>query len=98
MQLAELSKSPELIKISLDDEATIKEFGEALEFYTFDRQPMDVFMSLAGASTNDPTKMITALKPMILDQDGKEVIKDDKIIPSHILIRVYTKLVARLGN
>lgn len=98
MQLTELSKTPELIKISLDDEATIAEFGEALEFYTFDRQPMDVFMNLASATKDDPTKMITALKPMILDQDGKEVIKGDKIIPSHILIRVYGKLVTRLGN
>ena len=47
MKLSQLTAKPQLIEISLDDEATIKEFGEPVTFSTWDRQNMDTFMKLA---------------------------------------------------
>ena len=49
MKLSQITAEPKLIEIALDDEATVKEYGEALTFHTWDRQPMEVFMRLANA-------------------------------------------------
>ena len=48
MKLSEITKKPQLIEVLIDDEETVKEFGEALTFHTWDRQPMDVFIKLAN--------------------------------------------------
>jgi hypothetical protein len=48
MKLAELAKKPQLIKVTITDEDIVTEFGEALEFWTWDRQPMDTFLKLAS--------------------------------------------------
>ena len=58
MKLSQLTAKPQLIQIVIDDEETVTEFGEQLEFYTWDRQPMDVFMKLANAQSSDATGII----------------------------------------
>lgn len=84
--------------ISLDDEDTIKEYNEPLEFYTYDIQPLDVFLKLAAAKQDDPAGMIKALRPMILTDKGEPIIKGEHMIPTHILVKCITKLVERLGK
>lgn len=98
MKLNELSKEPKLLLIALDDEATISEYGEPLEFYTWDRQPLDVFMKLASAKHTDPASMIDAIRPMILDETGTQVIRGNNMIPANIMVKAITKLVKELGN
>jgi hypothetical protein len=98
MNLSELSKEPVLIEFSIDDEATVKEYGEPLTFYSWDRQPLDVFMKLASAKHNDPGSMIDAIRPMILNSEGKQIIQGNFVLPSHILVKAITKLVKQLGN
>lgn len=98
MKLSQLSKSPELIMISLDDEDTVKQYGEPLEFYTLDRQPLDLFTRLAAVNQADTSEMIDLVRHMILDENGKEVIQGDQMIPAPVLIRAISKLVGTLGN
>lgn len=98
MQLSDISKAPQLIKMVVDDEDTIKEFGEAVEFYTYDRQPLDSFLKLATAKQDDTASMIKAVRPLILDQDGNQIINAERTIPTKLLLRVIAKLVELLGN
>jgi hypothetical protein len=98
MKLSQLAAKPQLIKIELDDEDTVKEYGESLEFYTWDRQPLETFMKLAGSKEGDSTSMISVVKTLILDEDGKEIIKDDLMLPASILIKVVSKIVDALGK
>jgi hypothetical protein len=42
MKLEKLASKPQLIKLIIDDAEIIEEFGEPLEFWTWDRQPIDV--------------------------------------------------------
>ena len=98
MQLSQIASKPQLIKMILDDEETIKEFGEAVEFYTWDRQPMDVFMKLATVSNKDPELMIGIIRTLILDEAGKEIVTKDAMLPSSILLRVVGKVVDLLGK
>ena len=98
MKLSQLSAKPQLIDVHLDDEDTIKEFGEAIEFWTWDRQPMDVFMKLASASGNDTGNIINIVRTLILDEKGKEILKDDAMLPTHVLMKAIAKVTELLGK
>ena len=98
MKLAQLAAKPQLIKLVIEDEATIKEFGEAIEFYTWDRQPLETFMKLANATQNDIPVMIGIIRTLILDEAGKEIIKGDNMLPSHVLLKVISKITETLGK
>lgn len=98
MKLNQLAAKPQLIKITLDDDAIVKEYGEPIEFWSWDRQPLDVFMKLANSTTNDPAQMIGIVRTMILDEDGKEIIKEDSMLPTPVLIKVIAKIVDSLGK
>jgi hypothetical protein len=98
MKLSELAKKPQLIKISMDDEDIISEFGEALEFWTWDRQPMDVFMKLANVNSDNAGSIIEAVRQLVLDETGHPVLTTDAMLPTKVMMRVLTRVVENLGK
>lgn len=98
MKLSQLAAKPQLIKVELNDEDTVKEFGEAVEFWTWDRQPLDVFMKLANSDQADAAGMIEIVRTLILDEDGKQVINGEAMLPSTVLIKSISKIVETLGK
>lgn len=98
MKLSQLTAKPQLIEVSLDDQDTINEYGEAITFHTWDRQPMDVFMKLANATSGDTSGIINIVRTLILDEKGKEVLKDDAMLPTHVLMKAIGKVTELLGK
>lgn len=98
MKLNQLAAKPQLIMLTLDDEDTVKEFGEPLEFYTWDRQPLDTFMKLANASKSDVSGMIDIVRTLILDEAGKEIITKEVMLPAAVLLKAIGKIVETLGK
>jgi hypothetical protein len=98
MKLSKLAAKPQLIKITIDDEATVKEFGEAVDFWIYDRQPMNVFMSLASMDEKNIAGLVDILKQMIYDEDGKLMLKDGIELPLNIMMKVMEKIMEKLGN
>ena len=97
MKLVNIAKTPQLIRLELDDEETIQEFGEPLEFWCYDRQPLDTFMKFANRQ-GDASVMIDLVTALILNEDGTPVMKDGLILPTKIMVRVASKLMETLGN
>ena len=98
MKLSQLTAKPQLIQIVIDDEETITEFGEQLEFYTWDRQPMDVFMKLANAQNSDATGIIEIVRTLILDEAGNQILSNDNMLPVNILMKAIGKVTDLLGK
>lgn len=98
MKLNQLAAKPQLIQLTLDDEDIMKEYGEPLEFWTWDRQPLDVFMKLANTTQQDAATMIDVVRQLILDENGKKIIQDDAVLPTTILIKAISKIVDMLGK
>lgn len=99
MKLNSLIAKPQLIKCSLDDEDTIKEFGEAIEWWIWDRQPLDSFLKFATAdNTTSGGQIISLLREMILDEEGKPLLEGDSTLPTNVLMRVMTKMTEVLGK
>ena len=87
-----------MVKIELSDEDIVAEYGEPLEFWTWDRQPIDVFMKLASLDVKDTANVIDALRQLVLDEDGKSILSAEQSLPSKVLMRVITRLVEDLGK
>lgn len=98
MKLAELSQKPKLLKVMIDREDIIEKYGEELEFFVYDRQPLDVFSKLANANTGDLGGTTMLLKDLILDEDGNCVMKEDNILPMDVMIEAIKLIGDRLGK
>jgi len=98
MKLTQLAAKPQLVKIELTDEDTIKEYGEALEFWIWDRQPMDKFVRLAQMRGEDMSELITAVNEMVLDEEGNPVVKDGLMLPTNVMTKVIGRVVETLGK
>ena len=99
MKLSQIAAKPKLIEVSIDDEEVIKEYAEALTFYTWDRQPMDVFTRMANLSeSNDISGLLDIVRTLVLDEDGKEILTKESTLPTSILMKVIQKVTEHLGK
>jgi len=85
MELGQLAQKPQLVKLTIDDETIVEKYGDSLEFYMYDRQPLDVFAKLANFDQNDPGGIIQILKTVILNKEGEEVMKDGLQLPMDVV-------------
>jgi hypothetical protein len=98
MKLSQLAAQPQLQKIILDDEATVKEYGEAIEFWVYDRQDMDTYMKMATLKDNDFSQITGLVKDMILDEKGNPILDGKRQLPVALMIKVVERVVQNLGN
>lgn len=98
MKLSEISSIPKLVEVTLEDKDTIKEYGEPLVFYTYDRQPMDVFVRLANVNENNTGDLIDIIKHLIMNEDGKPILTDNNMLPIKIMMKAIAKVTEQLGK
>ena len=73
MKLSELAKKPQLQKITITKPELVEKYGDELEFFIFDRQPLDVFTKLADVDQNNIGQYIDILQDLILNENGDKV-------------------------
>ena len=98
MKLEQLAAKPQLVKITLDDNEVLDLYGEALEFWTWDRQPMNTFIKLAAVDTANYASVMEAVKDLVLNEEGKPIIVGDVTLPARVLMLCMTKIVEGLGK
>ena len=98
MKLSQLSSEPKLIEITIDDKETVEQFGEAITFHTWDRQPMEVFTKLANITDKDVGEMLKVVKTLILDENAKPILTDKQMLPTGVLMKAIAKVTEILGK
>lgn len=98
MKLAQLATKPKLIKLVIDDEATVGIYGDHIEFWVYDRQPMETFMAMATANSDNIDEISKIIIDLIRDEDGQKMIEEGAIPPADIMIKVINLVVETLGN
>lgn len=100
MKLKELATKPQLIRIALDDETTITEYGEELEFWVWDKQPLTRFIKFANVSADSESfpELIDFCAELILDEEGQPVVSADMVLPAAVMVRCINKVVEQLGK
>lgn len=98
MKLSQLAGKPQLIEVIIDDADIVEEFGETIEFWTWDRQPMDMFLRLAAVDATNYASILDAVKSLVLDEQGKPVLDGENSLPTKVMMRVITKVIEGLGK
>jgi hypothetical protein len=98
MNLEKLAANPQLTKMSIDDEDTVKQFGESVDFYIYDRQDMATFMKLATVSEDNADSMIELVEQLVLNEEGNQILTGGKVLPPVITMKIVQKVVESLGN
>ena len=98
MKLTQLAAKPQLIKIELLDDEIQQEYGEAIEFWIWDRQPMSNFVKFANLKEDDIGSMMTTIQDLVLDEQGHKFLTDETTIPIPVLTKVIQRVVETLGK
>jgi len=98
LKLTQLASKPQLIKITLDTPEIKETYGDELEFWIMDRQPIDQFIKMATLRDDNQGEMIRMVNDLVLDEDGKKVLGEGEALPGQVLISVIAAVVERLGK
>ena len=98
MKLSELASKPQLTKITIEDEAIVEKYGDALEFFVLDRLPIETYTKLASVKTDDPGEMYHVIKELILDETGHPVMSDGNVLPMDVMNAAVMKVTESLGK
>jgi len=98
LKLTQLASKPQLIKITLDNAELKERYGDELEFWIWDRQPIDQFIKLATTGASDYAEMIRMVNDLILDEEGLKVLKEGEALPNDVMAAAIGAVVERLGK
>jgi hypothetical protein len=98
LKLTQLASKPQLVRIELDDEEIRAKYNDSLEFYIYDRQPLDMFVKLATVGTGNIAELVSIAHSMVLDEHGDPIAHDDLVFPSDIMMKIINKVVDTLGK
>jgi hypothetical protein len=100
MNLSQIAAKPQLIKLTISDAELVAKYGngEPLDFWTWDRQPIETFMKIANSQGADTGTMINIVRTLILDEQGNEILKDGQSIPGALMINAVGLIVELLGK
>ena len=98
MRLTQLAAKPTLVKVTLDSEDIIKNYGEALDFWVYDRQDLSSFVKIASLDVTKFDELASLMNTMILDEHGEPVVKEGLALPSDVMMAAIQKVVDVLGK
>jgi hypothetical protein len=98
MKLNQIISKPQLTQVVLDNEEVVKLYGEPLEWWVWDRQPLDKFFKMMNADASSGEQIVAVLTEMILDETGEPLLKDGASLPTNILMMVVTKMTEIMGK
>jgi hypothetical protein len=99
MNLKSLAAKPKLIKLTIDDKDLVEKYGEAIDFYIYDRYDMNTFMKLAVMEEGaDMSQLTDLVEDLIMDEKGVKLTEADGILPMDIMLKVVETTVNSLGN
>jgi hypothetical protein len=98
MDLKKIAAKPQLERISIDDEHIVKEYGEPVEFYMWDRQSMNTYIRLSTIDPKNFNNIIEEVRQLVLDANGQRMLGDEDQLPMPVLLAVINAVVKRLGN
>lgn len=98
LKLTQLASKPQLIKITIDHADLVEKYGDELEFFVWDRQPIDQFVKMATTGADNYGEMIRMVNEMVLDEEGRRVVEGDNALPNDVMVAVIGAVVERLGK
>ena len=97
--ISEFSKKPQLLEIVLDSDDIVAEYGEPVVFYMKDFVDISTYFDFFRGQADGITNGLNdVLKKLILNKDGKPVMKDDEALPVDLAVAALGKVNENLGK
>jgi hypothetical protein len=99
MDISSLTKKPELIKLEIADEDIVREYGEAISFWTMDHIDVSTYFDFYKfQQSQDSDLLMNVLRKIILKEDGSRAIAEDAVLPVNLTLAVLVKVNDFLGK
>ncbi|CAB4158665.1 hypothetical protein UFOVP700_24 [uncultured Caudovirales phage] len=98
MNLKDLVGRPQLKKITITAADIVNKYGDELEFYIYDRQPLDQFIKMATASQGDQVALFKMVNELVLDETGAPVVVEGQALPNDVTLAVIAAVIEQLGK
>lgn len=98
MKLSELASKPQLTKITITKPELVEKYGDEIDFFVYDRQPLDVFTKFANTKEGDIGTYVDTLVEIILNEEGKPVMADGNVLPMDVMVEAMTLIGNTLGK
>jgi hypothetical protein len=99
MDITQLAKRPELVKLEITDEDIVKEYGEPVSFWMLDHIDVSTYFSFYKFQQNqDSDLLMDVLRKIVLREDGSRSIADDAVLPVNLTLSVLVKINEFLGK
>lgn len=84
--------------MTLDKPEILEKYGDSLEFWIMDRQPIEQFIKMATLGADNYGEMIRMVNDLVLDELGQPALKDGEALPNDVMMLVIGAVVERLGK
>jgi hypothetical protein len=99
MDIAKLAKKPQLEKLEITDPDIVKTYGDTITFYMIDQMDISTYFSFYKLQQGENSELLNELlRKLILNSEGKPVLKEDEVFPVNITLGILMKINEFLGK
>lgn len=99
MDISQLAKKPQLVKLILNEEELVKTYGEEITFWMYDVVDINTYFDFyKNQSEQDGERLMQVLRRIIMNEQGKPAITEDSVLPVDITLAVLIKINEHLGK
>lgn len=97
--IADFAVKPQLIKITLDDQDIIENYGEEITFYMYDHLDINTYFNFYKyQAQEDKDDLIRIMKKIILKEDASPALQIDEDLPLDLTLAALTRIGEQLGK
>ena len=98
MNIASFAKKPTLVKITIDDEEIVKEYGDVF-FYVFDQVDLNTYFDFFKSQQDqDGSALNSLLRKLILNDKGQPAMKEQDLLPIDLTVAAIRAIGDQLGK
>lgn len=99
MDISKLAKTPQLVKLEISDADIVMEHGENVSFYIMDQIDVSTYFNFYKfQQTQDSDLLMSVLRKLVLNEDGKPAIAEDQVLPVNLTLAVLVRINDFLGK
>lgn len=99
MNIDQVAKKPQLEQVTLDDSEIVEMYGEPITFWMFDHVDINTYFDFYKYQGEQNGELLmSALRKIILNAEGKPAISEDTVLPVDVSIAALTKINEHLGK
>lgn len=98
VKLSQLKAKPTLVERLLDTPDVIEAFGGPVQFWSWDRIPLETYMQLVDADPEDIKIRFDIAKKLILDETGVPILTGEEVFTPGLMTAVVAEVFSGMGN